>query len=168
MCESHCQILSVSGTPIHHPSTPLHLVEGVQGGQDYYSIFLRCLGMEQWKAGRYFQEHLEKMQDKVRKEGREGEEGGREGGRGRGSVREGGREEGGCEGGREEGGGGGRDGWIGRKKERAYNVTVSLQMYLHCLLFWRDVQEYKSLFLRASFSPCAVEMKAKVCQHLSP
>lgn len=37
-----------------------------------------------------------------------------------------------------------------------------LQTCLHCLLFWREVQEYKALFVGTSFSPCAVEMKAKV------
>ena len=35
-------------------------------------------------------------------------------------------------------------------------------VYIKCLLFWREVQEYKSLFIQKQFSPCAVEMKAKV------
>lgn len=34
--------------------------------------------------------------------------------------------------------------------------------YTHCLQFWREVQEYKTLFIQDTFSPCAVEMKAKV------
>ena len=36
------------------------------------------------------------------------------------------------------------------------------QTFLHCLLFWREVQEYKALFTADSFIPCAVERKAKV------
>lgn len=36
------------------------------------------------------------------------------------------------------------------------------KLYINCLLFWREVQEYKTLFVQESFSPCAVEMKAKV------
>ena len=36
------------------------------------------------------------------------------------------------------------------------------EVYCNCLLFWREVQKYKELFIQQSFSPCAVEMKAKV------
>ncbi|XP_064382718.1 regulator of G-protein signaling 22-like isoform X2 [Halichondria panicea] len=35
------------------------------------------------------------------------------------------------------------------------------KVFLYCLVFWREVQEYKALFIGASFSPCTVEMKAK-------
>lgn len=35
-------------------------------------------------------------------------------------------------------------------------------VFIKCLLFWREVQEYKSLFIQKQFSPCAVELKAKV------
>ncbi len=35
-------------------------------------------------------------------------------------------------------------------------------MHVNLLLFWREVQEYKGLFLKLSFSITAVEMKAKV------
>ena len=41
-------------------------------------------------------------------------------------------------------------------------MRLLLQMFLYCLVFWREVQEYKALFIGASFRPCAVEMKAKV------
>lgn len=34
--------------------------------------------------------------------------------------------------------------------------------HLNCLQFWREVQEYKHLFIQKNFSPCAVELKAKV------
>ncbi len=75
MCEGHFQVLSVSGTPIHQPSTPQLLQQGRGGKVDRYSIFLHCLGTEQWKAGGYFQKHLEKMEDKVRESGRADEGG---------------------------------------------------------------------------------------------
>ena len=42
------------------------------------------------------------------------------------------------------------------------DISGCHQTFLHCLLFWRDVQEYKSLFTADSFIPCAVERKAKV------
>ena len=41
-------------------------------------------------------------------------------------------------------------------------TVLWLQSFLHCLLFWREVQKYKALFVGTSFSPCSVEMKAKV------
>ena len=47
-----------------------------------------------------------------------------------------------------------------------YLETLEDKVYINCLLFWREVQEYKALFVQASFSPCAVEMKAKVSQFL--
>ncbi len=53
------------------------------------------------------------------------------------------------------------------KVHNARTTLGSVQVYLHCLLFWREAQSYKSLFLRQSFSPCAVEMKAKVRGHPS-
>lgn len=37
-----------------------------------------------------------------------------------------------------------------------------MQVFIHCLVFWREVQEYKALFIGASFSPCTVETRAKV------
>ena len=43
-----------------------------------------------------------------------------------------------------------------------YLSDMQNTVYINCLRFWREVQEYKTLFVRASFSPCAVEMKAKV------
>lgn len=36
------------------------------------------------------------------------------------------------------------------------------KVYINSLLFWREVQEYKALFIRRTFSPCAVEMRSKV------
>lgn len=39
-------------------------------------------------------------------------------------------------------------------------------VYINCLQFWRDIQEYKTLFIQKQFSACAVEMKAKVRQLL--
>ncbi len=43
-----------------------------------------------------------------------------------------------------------------------YLEKLNNSVYINCLLFWREVQEYKSLFVQASFSACAVEKKAKV------
>ena len=43
-----------------------------------------------------------------------------------------------------------------------YLGTLQDTVYANCLQFWREVQEYKALFVQKSFSPCAVEMKAKV------
>lgn len=43
-----------------------------------------------------------------------------------------------------------------------YLMDMKNTVYLNCLRFWREVQEYKTLFVRVSFSPCGVEMKAKV------
>ena len=37
-----------------------------------------------------------------------------------------------------------------------------LQVPLHSLLFWREVQDYKALFMAPKFSPAAVQIKAKV------
>lgn len=36
------------------------------------------------------------------------------------------------------------------------------KVYINSLLFWRDVQEYKALFVGKKFSPYSVEMKSKV------
>ncbi len=36
------------------------------------------------------------------------------------------------------------------------------KVYINALLFWRDMQEYKILFVGKKFSPCLVEMKSKV------
>jgi len=36
------------------------------------------------------------------------------------------------------------------------------KVYINSLLFWREVQAYKVLFVGRRFSPCAVEMKSKV------
>ena len=35
-------------------------------------------------------------------------------------------------------------------------------VFNNCLQFWREVQQYKALFVQKQFSPCAVELKAKV------
>ena len=37
------------------------------------------------------------------------------------------------------------------------------RVYINSLLFWREVQEYKALFVGKTFQPCAVEMRSKVC-----
>lgn len=37
------------------------------------------------------------------------------------------------------------------------------KVYINSLLFWREVQEYKALFVGKTFRPCAVERKSKVC-----
>ena len=59
MCGSRCQIFSVSGTPLHtDPPTPTP-----QG--DTYTSLLYCLATEQRKAGGYFQQHLERLEDEV-------------------------------------------------------------------------------------------------------
>jgi hypothetical protein len=42
-----------------------------------------------------------------------------------------------------------------------YLKSLSSQVRLHCLLFWRDVQEFKSLFVSPSFHPPTVQAKAK-------
>ena len=36
------------------------------------------------------------------------------------------------------------------------------KVYINSLLFWREVQKYKALFVGKTFSLCAVEMKSKV------
>ena len=119
MCGSCCQIFSVSGTPLHtDPPTPTP-----QG--DTYTPLLYCLATEQRKAGGYFQQHLERLEDEVET--------------------------------------------VIQLKQLVLQSTLKIddisgchQTFLHCLLFWRDVQEYKALFTAASFIPCAVERKAKV------
>lgn len=92
-----CRILSVSGTPVH--SITVNLEAATMEGRVSYEPLLRCLALENRKAGGYFMRHLEKLEDSI---------------------------------------------------------------YINCLKFWREVQEYKALFVQESFSPCAVEMKAKV------
>ena len=97
MCKSVCRVLSVSGTPAH--SVSLDLCADSLGGKVNYEPLLRCLALENRKAGGYFMHYLRDKESKV---------------------------------------------------------------YINCLRFWREVQEYKALFVRVSFSPCSVEMKAKV------
>lgn len=101
MCESRCNVLSISGTPLPNAT------EGDGTYCDQYTALLQCLATEHKKAGDYFQGYLENLEEKV---------------------------------------------------------------YLHCLLFWREVQHYKSLFTRASFSSCEVEVKAKLLfgRYISP
>lgn len=65
--------------------------------EDYHRL-LKCLALEQWKAGGYFQRYLE---------------------------------------------------------------TSGNQLFLNCLFFWRELQLFKKLFYTSSFSPSAVEVKAK-------
>ena len=61
VCDSRCQIISVSGTPLHTlPSTPTPAPQG-----DVYTPLLYCLITEQRKAGGYFQQYLEQLEDKV-------------------------------------------------------------------------------------------------------
>jgi hypothetical protein len=43
-----------------------------------------------------------------------------------------------------------------------YLGTLEDTIYIRCLQFWREVQEYKTLFIQEMFSACSVEMKAKV------
>ena len=43
-----------------------------------------------------------------------------------------------------------------------YLSEMQNKVYINCLKFWREVQQYKILFVKDAFSPCAVEMKAKV------
>ena len=43
----------------------------------------------------------------------------------------------------------------------AIDLFLPVQVNTNCLYFWREVQEYKTLFLKCSFSISAVEMKAK-------
>lgn len=97
MCKGSCRVLSVSGTPAHSTSPETHTA--VPGSKSVYELLLRCLALENRKAGGYFLQYLADTQNTV---------------------------------------------------------------YINCLKFWREVQEYKTLFVRVSFSPCAVEMKAKV------
>ena len=60
MCESWCQILSVSGTPLHSTVTsPQHY------SSEAYTSLLHCLSIEQRKAGGYFQNHLETLENKA-------------------------------------------------------------------------------------------------------
>ena len=60
MCESQCQILSVSGTPLHSTITsPQHY------SSEAYTSLLHCLSIEQRKAGGYFQNHLETLENKA-------------------------------------------------------------------------------------------------------
>lgn len=97
LCKNQCRVLSISGTPVHHKTfSPFTMGDTTKPG---YEPLLRCLAMENRKAGGYFLDFLGKLEDAV---------------------------------------------------------------YMNCLRFWREVQEYKSLFIQPSFSPCAVEMKAKV------
>ena len=119
MCENRCQILSVSGTPLHSTVTsPIHY------SSEMYTFLLRCLSIEQRKAGGYFQNHLETLENKVRLE------------------------------------------FVGFLLMPSLIINFPCffwqQSFLHSLLFWREVQEYKALFVATSFSPCSVEMKAKV------
>ena len=52
------------------------------------------------------------------------------------------------------------------KVVKVFGFTVfAFQVPLHCLLFWRDVQDYKAMFVGPSFSPNAVQLKAKVPIH---
>ena len=92
-------MLSVSGTPTHTASFNLRPTSAADASKTAYEPLLRCLAMEHRKAGGYFMQHLEKLEDPV---------------------------------------------------------------HINCLQFWREVQEYKALFIQVNFSPCAVEMKAKV------
>lgn len=93
LCKSQCRVLSVSGTPVH-PG-----LEASDGNKTVYEPMLRCLAMENRKAGGYFLQYLGKLENTA---------------------------------------------------------------YMNCLRFWREVQEYKTLYIQESFSPCTVEMKAKV------
>lgn len=64
MCESRCQIVSVSGTPLHSvTSSPQHYI--AYGSSEAYSSLLHCLNTEQRKAGGYLQNHLETLENKV-------------------------------------------------------------------------------------------------------
>lgn len=98
LCKSQCRVMSISGTPVHADS--LLPAEVVDGTKPTYEPLLSCLATENRKAGGYFFEYLQELEDVV---------------------------------------------------------------YVNCLRFWREVQEYKTLFIQETFSPCAVEMKAKVC-----
>eukprot|EP00731_Ephydatia_muelleri_P031590 Em0023g97a len=104
MCESRCHVISISGTPEIPPSSPMQLGTS---HHDQYTSLLQCLATEHKKAGNYFHQYLENLDDKL---------------------------------------------------------------YLHCLMFWREVQHYKCLFTKTSFSPCDVEVKAKLLfgRHIAP
>lgn len=103
ICKSHCQILSVSGTPVQSV-TSLETADSGRGSsvdtpKVCYDDLLRCLAMENRKAGGYFLSYLEQLDNSV---------------------------------------------------------------YINCLQFWREVQEFKYLFIQDHFSPCTVELKSKV------
>ena len=63
MCESRCQILSVSGTPLHSVTgSPEHYPSY---SSEAYSSLLHCLNAERRKAGGHLQNHLETLKNKV-------------------------------------------------------------------------------------------------------
>ena len=43
-----------------------------------------------------------------------------------------------------------------------YLEQLDNSIYINCLQFWREVQEFKYLFIQKHFSPCTVELKSKV------
>ncbi len=68
MCEGKCSILSVSGTPLHSATPTLghtHTPADDNPSWELYGPLISCLNTEHRKAGGYFQQHLESIDEKV-------------------------------------------------------------------------------------------------------
>lgn len=65
MCESRCQILSVTGTPIPPSLLPAYSFTSHTSQRSLYQSLIKCLNVENRKAGGYLQCFLDEMEDKV-------------------------------------------------------------------------------------------------------